>query len=672
MCSSKDNLCRFDLEMEAEFQGDKRGFFLKNCSKLLELAATDDLAGFIYEVEERGSDVNEASFWYGRSFGSKKMGFEERTPIMIASLYGSTEVLKYIVGTGKVDVNRACGSDGATALHCAAAGGSWSSVEVVKLLIDASGDINAVDADGKKPGDLVAPCVKSSSNSKRKTLEMLLNGISIEAGDQEDEEGSKTLQAAKEGSEKKEYPIDVSLPDINNGIYGTDEFRMYNFKVKPCSRAYSHDWTECPFVHPGENARRRDPRKYHYTCVPCPEFKKGSCAKGDACEYAHGVFESWLHPAQYRTRLCKDETGCSRKVCFFAHKPEELRPLYASTGSAMPSPKSVAVNSMDMTTLSPLSLGSSSLMMPNTSTPPMSPSVTCSSPMGGSMWQNKVNLTPPALQLPGSRLKTTLSARDVELDMELLGLEKIRTQQQQRQQLVEEMANLSSPYSRIGDLKPTNLDDFFGSLDPSLLSHLQGLSPKLNNTTSSQLQSPTGLQIRQNMNQLRASYPSNISSSPARKPSAYGFDSSAAVAAAVMNSRSTAFTKRSQSFIDRTGVSYRPGLSGSPNSPSPMPSKLSDWSSPNGKLDWGFNGEEVNKFRKSASFGFRGGNAAAPAATTPSNVYEPDVSWVNTLVKDVPSGGARLYGTDQKHGGVHDMLPHWVDQMYIEQEQMVA
>jgi hypothetical protein len=654
--------------MEREEKG---GALHRFCSKLLELAATDDLAGFIDEVEERGSDIEGVSFWYGRSFGSKKMGFEERTPIMIASLYGSTEVLKYIIETENVDVNRACGLDGATALHCAAAGGSWSSVEAVKLLIDASADTNVVDVNGKKPSDLIAPGVRCSSNSKRRTLEMLLKGIRVEAGDQEEEEGSKTPPAPKEGGEKKEYPVDISLPDINNGIYGTDEFRMYSFKVKPCSRAYSHDWTECPFAHPGENARRRDPRKYHYTCVPCPEFKKGSCAKGDACEYAHGVFESWLHPAQYRTRLCKDEIGCSRKVCFFAHKREELRPLYASTGSAIPSPKSVSVNSSDLTTLSPLSLGSSPLMLPNTSTPPMSPAVACSSPMGGGVWQSKVNLTPPALQLPGSRLKTTLSARDVDLDMELLGLEKIRTQQ--RQQQLEEMASLTSPYGRIGDLKPTNLDDVFGSLDPSLLFQLQGFSPKVNSTTSCQLQSPTGLQMRQNMNQLRASYPSNVSSSPSRKPSAYGSDSSAAVAAAVMNSRSAAFSKRSQSFIDRSGVSYRSGLSSSGNSPSLTPSKLSEWSSPDGKLDWGFNGEEVNKFKKSASFGYRSGNAIASAAVTPSNIDEPDVSWVNSLVKDVPSGGAStLYGDEQRQGSVHDTMPHWFDQMYIEQEQIVA
>nr|DAD34390.1 TPA_asm: hypothetical protein HUJ06_005030 [Nelumbo nucifera] len=110
--------------------------------------------------------------------------------------------------------------------------------------------------------------------------------------------------------EKKEYPIDPSLPDIKNSIYATDEFRMFSFKVRPCSRDYSHDRFECPFVHQDENARKRDPRKYHYSCVPCPDFRKEACRRGDLCEYTHGIFECWLHPAQYRTRLCKDGTGC--------------------------------------------------------------------------------------------------------------------------------------------------------------------------------------------------------------------------------------------------------------------------------------------------------------------------------------------------------------------------
>ncbi|KAL5220923.1 hypothetical protein ABZP36_025636 [Zizania latifolia] len=109
--------------------------------------------------------------------------------------------------------------------------------------------------------------------------------------------------------------------------YASDEFRMYEFKVRRCARGRSHDWTECPFAHPGEKARRRDPRKYHYSGTACPDFRKGGCKRGDACEYAHGVFECWLHPSRYRTQPCKDGTACRRRVCFFAHTPDQLRVL---------------------------------------------------------------------------------------------------------------------------------------------------------------------------------------------------------------------------------------------------------------------------------------------------------------------------------------------------------
>ncbi|XP_057510219.1 zinc finger CCCH domain-containing protein 29-like [Actinidia eriantha] len=674
MCrGSKSKLNPSYLTMEGENQEHRNGVFSET-SLLLELAASDDFGSFKFAVEDEGLGLDEASLWYGRRIGSKKMELEERTPLMIASMYGSTEVLKYIIGTGTVDVNRACGSDGATALHCVAYGGSGSSVEVVKLLLDASADANSVDANGNKPGDLIAPSFNSSSNLRRKMLEMLLKGANAVSIDQNtSQEVTPMPQLAKAGIEKKEYPIDVLLPDINNGVYSTDEFRMYSFKVKPCSRAYSHDWTECPFVHPGENARRRDPRKYHYTCVPCPEFRKGACAKGDSCEYAHGVFESWLHPAQYKTRLCKDEIGCSRKVCFFAHRAEELRPLYASTGSALPSPKSLSSGAVDMAMLNAMALGSSAMLMPPTSTPPMSP-VACSSPMGGNGWVNKVNLnlTPPTLQLPGSRLKTASNSRDLELEMELLGFERLRNQQ--RQQLIEELSGLSSPYSKIGELKPTNLDDVFGSLDPSLLYQFQGLSPKVSTTTTAtQLQSSTAHQMRQNMNQLRSSYPTNLSSSPVRKTPINGFDSSGAV----MNSRMAAFTKRSQSFIDRGAVNHhRPGglaFTAAANSASMMSSNLSDWSSPDGKLDWGFHGEEHNKLKKSASFRFQSGNGTKPqSAMAPSSLDEPDVSWVHSLVKDGSSVGAGLYSSDHSHGGFNETLPPWVEQLYIEQEQIMA
>ncbi|KAL9680677.1 hypothetical protein QQ045_018562 [Rhodiola kirilowii] len=650
---------------------------LMKCSVLLELSAFDDVDNFVREVEEKGLNADEAGFWYGRGVGSRKMGIEERTPLMIASMYGSLKIVQYIVGAGKVDVNRACGADGVTALHCAVAGGSYLSLEVAKCLLDASADINCVDAKGNRPVDLVVPGLKSAQSSKRKTLEMLLKGISCTGDEMDQELELQVMTPRLSSSEKKEYPVDISLPDINEGVYGSDEFRMYSFKVKPCSRAYSHDWTECPFVHPGENARRRDPRKYPYSCVPCPEFRKGSCRQGDACEYAHGVFESWLHPAQYRTRLCKDEVGCARKVCFFAHKPEELRPVYASTGSAMPSPKSLT-SSMDMGALSPLTHGSMNSMMPPTSTPPMSPA-TAASPKSGNLWQNKLNLTPPMLQLPGSRLKTASSARDLEFELGMLGLENHhrQQQQQQQQQLMDEIARLSSPtswgkqQSRFGDLNPTKLDDSFGSQDMSMFSQMQGIS--------TQIQSPTGLQMHQSPNQQHhANYPNSYCSSPVRKqqPPSFGFDSSAAVAAAVMNSRTSAFAKRSHSFVDRSMGNNRAGLTGSGHSLNMTSSNVSDWNSPSGRLDWGMQGEDLNKLRKSASFGFRSNNIAAQTTLAPSTFDEPDVSWVNSLVKDAPTIGSGYYNSpgkqSQHNRGDEILLPAWMEQMYIEQEQMVA
>ncbi|KAE8688705.1 Zinc finger CCCH domain-containing protein 66 [Hibiscus syriacus] len=548
MCSCpKRKATQSGLIMEGE-SGKEDGVSQK-LSGLLEFSASNDLIAFKTAVEEEGHDIDEPSLWYGRRLGLKKMGFEEMTPLLIASLFGSRDVVNYIVESGRVDVNRACGSDGTTALHCAVAGGSFDSAEVVKTLLHASADVDSLDANGNRPGDLIAPICNSTFGLRKKVLESLLKGsdsvseidslpaqLGNEMGGMEEQEYT-TARVSKDGTEKKEYPVDLTLPDIKNGIYGTDEFRMYTFKVKPCSRAYSHDWTECPFVHPGENARRRDPRKYHYSCVPCPEFRKGSCRQGDNCEYAHGIFECWLHPAQYRTRLCKDETNCTRRVCFFAHKPEELRPLYASTGSAVPSPRSYLAtsSSLDMGSLSPLALGSPSVMIPPTSTPPLTPSG-ASSPMAGSMWPNQSNIMPPTLQLPGSRLKTTISARDMDLDMELLGLESHRRRQQQ--QLIDEMFGLSSPTSwnnstaffasgdrtselnRFGGVKPTNLEDFFGSPDPSIMSQIQGLSL---DASASQLQSPNGVHTPQNINQqLRTSYPSNLPSSPLRASASFG------------------------------------------------------------------------------------------------------------------------------------------------------
>ncbi|KAG7545760.1 Zinc finger CCCH-type [Arabidopsis suecica] len=157
---------------------------------------------------------------------------------------------------------------------------------------------------------------------------------------------------------------DLLGPDSPIDAYSCDHFRMYDFKVRRCARGRSHDWTECPYAHPGEKARRRDPRKYHYSGTACPDFRKGGCKKGDSCEFAHGVFECWLHPARYRTQPCKDGGNCRRKVCFFAHSPDQLRFL--------PNRSPDRVDSFDVS--SPVRARAFQLSIsPVSGSPPMSP-----------------------------------------------------------------------------------------------------------------------------------------------------------------------------------------------------------------------------------------------------------------------------------------------------------
>ncbi|XP_047332553.1 zinc finger CCCH domain-containing protein 30-like [Impatiens glandulifera] len=278
-----------------------------NEDSFAEFAANNDVKNFKLSIQTDPSGIDQVCLWYGRGIGTKQMILLQRTPLMIACTYGSLDVVKLILSLSISDVNRICGHT--TALHCAASGGSPKAVEIVKVLLEAGADHDLIDINGYRPIDVIV--VSPNVHYSKSSLQELLST-----------DYRRTV--------KKEYPIDPTLPDINDGIYSTDEFRMFSFKIRPCSRAYSHDWTECPFVHPGENGRRRDPRKYHYSCVPCPDFRKGSCRRGDVCKYAHGVFECWLHPAQYRTRPCKDGTSCNRRVCFFAHAKDELRPLYVS------------------------------------------------------------------------------------------------------------------------------------------------------------------------------------------------------------------------------------------------------------------------------------------------------------------------------------------------------
>lgn len=634
-------------------------------ASLLELAANNDVEGFKKSIERDPSCVDEIGLWYGRQKGSKQMVNDLRTPLMVAATYGSIDVIKVILSLSDVDVNCSCGADKSTALHCAASGGAVNAVDVVKLLLAAGADCNLVDANDHRPIDVII--VPPKLQDARLILEEFLaadgslveqkhnlrvsiatansnspplspsqeNGSPLSGSDSPMK--SKLYEAPVSFvSEKKEYPVDPSLPDIKNSIYSTDEFRMYSFKVRPCSRAYSHDWTECPFVHPGENARRRDPRKFHYSCVPCPDFRKGACRRGDMCEYAHGVFECWLHPAQYRTRLCKDGTNCARRVCFFAHTVEELRPLYVSTGSAVPSPRSgtsgaAAMDFASAMNLLPGSPSAASIMSPSSFTPPMSPSGNGMSHSSLAWPQPNV----PALLLPGSnmqssRLRSSLNARDIPADYSYLP-----EFDAQQQQLLSELSSLTqtslsnNSLNRSGRLKaltPSNLDDYFSAESSSPRHADQALasavfSPTHNSAFLNQFQQQQTMLSPINTNFS----PKNVDHPLLQASFASGRMSPRSVEPiSPMSSRASMLAQREKQLQQLRSLSSRElGSNAAAIVGSPV-NTWSKWGSSNGKPDWTVSTDELGKLRRSNSFELGNGD-------------EPDLSWVQSLVKESPT-----------------------------------
>ncbi|KAA8549750.1 hypothetical protein F0562_001232 [Nyssa sinensis] len=691
-------------------------------SGLLELAADNNVEGFKQSILRIASAINEMGLWYGRQRATKQMVLEHRTPLMVAATYGSIDVVKLVLSVSEADVNRSCGPDKSTALHCAASSGSVNAVGVVKLLLLAGADPNCSDANGHRPFDvIVAP--PEFPDLKNALEELLGNNDYVHQQDMQDspvrvKSNSPFLSSSPERgllssvldstyspnhsklndipvsslSEKKEYPVDPSLPDIKNSLYSTDEFRMFSFKIRHCSRAYSHDWTECPFVHPGENARRRDPRKFHYSCVPCPDFRKGQCRRGDLCEYAHGVFECWLHPAQYRTRLCKDGTSCSRRVCFFAHKTEELRPLYMSTGSAVPSPRSIsaAATTMDLAAALSLLPGSPSAVSAISAfTPPMSPSGNGITHPSMAWPQPNV----PTLHLPGSnlqtsRLRSSLNARDVTAE-ELNMLLDFEAQQQQLLNDVSCFSQIHLNSSSINlpvhskNLTPSNLDELFSTevSSPRFSDQVAAFSPSHKSMVLNQFQpqqnmlSPinTNMYSPKNVDNPRLQVAFGISSPGRMSPRGIEPQSpfSSRLSSLAHREREREQQQQLHSLSSRdlgANLPHDVGSSGVGIVGSPVNS-LSNWESPNSKVDWSVNGDEVSHVSRSLSIEHNG--------------EEPDFSWVQSLVKESPpeikemptvpvSDAATIAGegcnlNSQTEKIDHAVLGAWLEQMQLDQ-----
>ncbi|KAG2244787.1 hypothetical protein Bca4012_024315 [Brassica carinata] len=661
-------------------------------SALLEFAADNDVDGFKKQLSAVPC-INQVGLWYRRQRFARRMVVEQRTPLMVASLYGSLDVVKLILSFPEAELNLSCGPDKSTALHCAASGASVNSLDVVKLLLSAGADPNVPDAHGNRPVDVLV--VSPLAPGSRTILEEILMKDEVVSEDPSSSLGSsfRSLSSSPDNgssllsldsvssptkangvdgafaSEKKEYPIDPSLPDIKSGIYSTDEFRMFSFKIRPCSRAYSHDWTECPFAHPGENARRRDPRKFHYTCVPCPDFKKGSCKQGDMCEYAHGVFECWLHPAQYRTRLCKDGTGCNRRVCFFAHLKEELRPLYASTGSGLPSPRassssSLSASTMDMASVLNMLPGSPSAAQ-HSFTPPISPSGNGVMPHSSMGWPQQ-NI--PALHLPGSnvqlsRLRSSLNARDIPSEQ----FSMLQEYEMQRQLV----GDMSSPrFMNNHSARPKNLEEHFSAAEVSSprfsdqLAVSSVLSPSHKSALLNQLQS-------NKQQSMLSPIRTNLMSSPKNVEQHSMLQSPRAMEPiSPMNARMKQ-QLHSRSLSSREFGSNLPRDVMQSDSGSPL-SPWSSWDQNHGnKVDWSVQSDELGRLRKSHSLANNNSNR------------EADVTWVQQLVKDSASprnssnlstnmNGARPLvqggssGNPHSDGRESDILDAWLDQLQLD------
>jgi len=287
-------------------------------SPVLAAAASNDLAQVRWLLERENVPVDFMGDWYAEPRnGGKGLERQRRTPCMVAASHGSLEVLLYVLQMGADPNMRSEDDERCTAMHCAAAGGAALSTDAIKTLLLFGADRNARDTYGRVPADCL-PGTTSEANFNGSDAGGSSSGGSASTGGNGRGHGGPGSGAAVNSQ-------GVVLQDPDDDTLMSDEFRMYEFKIRRCSRTRAHDWTECPYTHPGEKARRRDPRRFNYCGTACPEFRKGSCPQGDVCEYAHGVFECWLHPSRYRTQLCKDGAACDRRACFFAHHTSQLR-----------------------------------------------------------------------------------------------------------------------------------------------------------------------------------------------------------------------------------------------------------------------------------------------------------------------------------------------------------
>lgn len=265
--------------------------------------------------------------WYDWDDESGK-GQQKRNMLQLAASMQAVKCVQSLLENG-VDARIASPSDGKTALHLACeCRPSMASARVIALLVQHGADREALDHDGRAPGFALENMTsRSQQGHGTRTIQSSTCRTTCRGHFQGDLTGSSTKHAIAKARDSSMLltPISV-LEEIDGCDYNGVHFRMFHYKVDACPHTDClHDTDVCPYTHPGEKSKRRNPGVFMYQPVPCPHFRKGNCKKGDTCPLSHGVFECWLHPSKYRTQLCTEGSSCTRNLCFFAHSLEELR-----------------------------------------------------------------------------------------------------------------------------------------------------------------------------------------------------------------------------------------------------------------------------------------------------------------------------------------------------------
>ncbi|CAK9139983.1 unnamed protein product [Ilex paraguariensis] len=204
---------------------------------------------FKYAVEVQGCDIDTIIHVNGRTIGAYEVKKLNRTPLMLAAMFGSIKVATYILVYHKVDINRSVDTDGLTVLDCAYC--YEPSMEIINLLVSYGAEANF----NWDP----------------------LNRVVIEDEDI-----------------RKRYD-DASSTD--GWVNQTNDFMINEYRTNACRKMYIHQsWPcECPDYHPNDHqTKRRDLRKHYYMAVSCLDFQMGynNFPLGSECRKAHGNFEA--------------------------------------------------------------------------------------------------------------------------------------------------------------------------------------------------------------------------------------------------------------------------------------------------------------------------------------------------------------------------------------------